>query len=88
MEIWKFWFMTGSGIYLMLFGLLMIKNKEIYMSKFIGGYNILVGIFSLGGGILAKVKTSLSDTIFFIFTIVLIISFIIFTSLKSIGNKR
>lgn len=88
METWKFWFMAGSGVYLMFFGVLMIKSKQVSMSRFIGVYNILVGIFSLGGAILSKVKPNLSNTIFFIFTIVLIISFMIFTILKSVGNKR
>ncbi|KYH27330.1 hypothetical protein CPAL_08420 [Clostridium thermopalmarium DSM 5974] len=81
-------FMICSGIYLLILGLLMAKKKGVSMSKGIGIYNILIGILSLIGGIVAYFLKNIGDKIFFAFTIVLVISFIIFYVLKIVDKNN
>ena len=33
MENWQFWFMIGSGIYLLILGIVMIVKKDLSMNK-------------------------------------------------------
>ncbi|EGO87585.1 hypothetical protein G8S49_13050 [Clostridium botulinum C] len=88
MENWQFWFMIGSGIYLLILGIVMIVKKDLSMNKAIGIYNIVVGALSLVGALVGKYKVYKSGKIFSIFTVVLIVSFLMFTILKAATKKR
>lgn len=79
--------MVGSGIYLILIGALMIKKKDVSMSKGIGRYNVFVGVLSIIGGIAGYFIRSVGNNMFFGFTILLVISFVIFYVLR-IADKR
>jgi hypothetical protein len=87
LEKWKVVFMICSGIYLLIIGWLMAKKKDVSMSKGIGIYNILIGVLSVIGGIVGYFLKVIGNKIFFAFTIVLVISFIIFYVLKTINKK-
>lgn len=87
MEKWEVLFMAGSGIYLILLGTLMTKNKDVSRSKSIGIYNIFVGVLSIVGGIAGYFMKNIGNKIFSGFTILLVISFIIFYMLKIVGKR-
>ncbi|MCD3352105.1 hypothetical protein G8V03_14125 [Clostridium botulinum D/C] len=84
---WQFWFMIGSGIYLLILGIVMIVKKDLSMNKAIGIYNIAVGCLSLAGALIGKYKGDKNGKIFSVFTVVLIVSFLMFTILKAATKK-
>lgn len=86
MEKWQLYFMIGSGIYLLLLGITMVIKKGL--SRAIGGYNVLIGTLSIVGALVAKYKGDHSGRIFSIFTVVLIVSFLMFAILKGTMKKR
>ncbi|AEB77164.1 hypothetical protein CbC4_2503 [Clostridium botulinum BKT015925] len=80
--------MIGSGIYLLILGIAMIVKKDLSMNKAIGIYNIAVGGLSLAGALIGKYKGDKNGKIFSVFTVVLIVSFVMFTILKAVTKKR
>lgn len=88
MENWKFYFMIGSAVYLLLLGTVMTLKKDVFSNKGIGIYNIIVGILALTGALVGKYKGDKNGKIFSVFTVVLIGSFIIFSILKAMTKKR
>ena len=78
--------MIGSGIYLLLLGITMVIKKGL--SRGIGVYNVLVGILSIVGATVAKSKGDPSGKIFSVFTVVLVVSFLMFAILKGAMKKR
>lgn len=87
MENWEFYFMIGSGIYLIVLGVLMFKSNKKGASKGVGIYNIIVGIASIIAGILGKNISNIGNTIFLVFIVVLVVSFIGFFMLNLFIKK-
>lgn len=87
MEKWQVIFMILSGIYLIFLGMVMVKHKNVSMRKVIGIYNLVVGVLSIGGGIIGYFIKTIGSKIFFGFTIILIVSFVIFNILKAVERK-
>lgn len=87
LEKWQILFMIGSGVYLLLLGVVMIKHKKISMRKGIGIYNIVIGLLSIVGGIAGNFIKNVGNKVFLGFTVVLIVSFIIFNVLNTIDKK-
>ncbi|KGM94568.1 hypothetical protein Z968_11485 [Clostridium novyi A str. 4552] len=86
MEKWQFYFMIGSGIYLLLLGITMVIKKGL--SRAVGVYNVLVGVLSIVGAVVAKSKGDPTGKIFSVFTVVLVVSFLMFAILKGAMKKR
>ncbi|WMJ80018.1 hypothetical protein RBU49_14330 [Clostridium sp. MB40-C1] len=84
---WQLWFMIGSGIYLILMGLVMLRKKDDRIRKTIGLYNSTIGIFSIIGAVVILAKPSGLDSIFKVYMIVMLSSFIIFSLLRFIGSR-
>lgn len=84
---WQIWFMIGSGIYLILMALVMLRKKDDRIRKTIGIYNMIIGIFSIIGAGVILSKPSGLDSIFKVYMIVMLSSFIIFSLLRFIANR-
>lgn len=79
--------MIGGGAYLSLIGFVMYKIKEVSSRRKIGIYNIVVGLISIVGGIIAYNSEKVSGGIFSVFIGILIISFIMFSLLNKFSKK-
>lgn len=87
METWQFYFMMGTGVYLIFLGGLMFKSKK-HMSTGVGIYNMITGTASIIAGILGKNISSIANKVFLIFIVVLVVSFFGFSMLNLLTKKR
>lgn len=88
MEKWQIIFMIGSGVYLLLMGIIMAKHKDALGRRSIGIYNIVVGLLSIIGAVIGYFVKEIGSKIFLGFVVVLIVSFIIFMVLNKANKKK